>query len=97
MKSLLPALGVLRVSDGSGEPGVQLGATWGLPRPSLPWDSASCWPCSDLGLDSGLGANQELLGKGCLQRFCPSYPLSPLFPARPALLLSTPCQLLGPT
>lgn len=52
MKSLLTALGVLGVSDGSWETRVFLGATWGLPRPSPPWDSASFWPCSALELDS---------------------------------------------
>lgn len=52
MKSLLTALGVLGVSDGSWETRVFLGATWGLPWPSPPWDSASFWPCSALELDS---------------------------------------------
>lgn len=90
MKSLLPDLGLLGVSDGSGELRVQLGAIGGLSRPSPPWDSASFWPCSALGLDSGLGASQELLGERCRHPLSPSHPLSPLLPARPNLQLSGP-------
>lgn len=72
VKSLLPPLGVLGMSDESGEPRVQLGATWGG---CSFWNSALFWPSSSaLGLDSGLGAGQELFRKGCPQRFCPSHP-----------------------
>lgn len=74
VKSLLPALGVQGVSDGSGEPRVQLGATSGLSRPSPPQDSASFWPCSALGL--GWRPARSCREKG-VREVLPSHPRPP--------------------
>lgn len=65
--------------------------SWELPGECSLWNSALFWHSSALGQDSGLGAGQELLGKGCPQRLCPSH-----LPARSALLLAAR-QLPGRT
>lgn len=60
---------------------------WELPGECSLWNSALFWPSSALGLDSGRGAGQELLGKGCPQGSVPS---TSHLPARSALLLAAP-------
>lgn len=84
------------MSDWSGEPRVELGATCrGFPGPTHPGVLPRSGPEVPSGLEGfGLGASQELLGRGCPERLCPSLVRMPphySLPARPYAL----CQLMG--